>query len=297
MMVVRSASSDTRLNTMPGLLWGLAAGVLLGTALCIVAGQGRLAAAVEHAPTPMADAPAADAEREKAVAEEPADVPQDALVDEFESSLEDEFAKDEPGEVFDPLSGYNRAMTVFNDKLYFWFVRPVGQGYGFVTPQFVRRGFDNFFDNLLFPERFVNNLLQFKLVGAGVELVRFTANTTLGIVGLWDPAQYWFGLEARPEDFGQTLGNLGIGGGPHLVLPVFGPSNVRDAVGMIPDSFLKPVSYVEPPLAGVGIWAFDELNYASLHIGEYENLKHDALDLYPFLRDVYEQNRAKQISE
>ena len=111
--------------------------------------------------------------------------------------LEAEFEAAET-EVFDPLSGYNRLMTNVNDKLYFWLLKPVSQGYRKVVPEGGRLAVNRFFKNLLMPVRFVNNLLQLKPKRAGIELTRFTVNSTVGILGFGDPARKWFALEAYP---------------------------------------------------------------------------------------------------
>ena len=216
--------------------------------------------------------------------------------DEFEAGLEDEFAAEEKEEVWDPLSGYNRAMTGFNDFVYTWLLDPVARGYRFIMPEFARRGLANFFHNLMFPLRFVNNLLQVKFKGAGVELMRFTLNTTIGVLGLWDPAKVWFDLEPYEEDFGQTLGYWGVGAGPHIVLPFLGPSNLRDTFSLAPDWYLDPKRFIKPDVPHeYATRIFEEVNDTSLHIGEYENLKKDALDVYTFFRDSYEQYRIEQI--
>ena len=233
----------------------------------------------------------------------------DADFDEFE----DEFGDEEVADVFDPLSGYNRFMTGFNDKLYFWVLKPVATGYRWVIPEFARRGISNFFKNLYFPVRLVNNVLQFKFKNAGEETLRFATNSTIGLLGLWDPAKIWFGLEAHPEDFGQTLGVWGVGPGPHIVLPVLGPSNIRDTVALVPTwVYLNPINNfamvsdwvgfeevgdIEKTEVKLGMLALERVNETSFRIGEYENLKKDAIDFYPFLRDLYEQNRLKEIEE
>jgi len=223
---------------------------------------------------------------------------EDEEMDEFESEFEE--AKQE---VLDPLEGYNRVMTAFNDKLILWILTPIATGYRTVVPDAPRQGVKNFFHNLLFPLRFVNNLLQFKLVNAGEETLRFVTNSTIGVLGLWDPAKAWFGLQPHEEDFGQTLGFYGVGAGPHIVLPFFGPSNLRDTFAMVPDNFLDPTAQREPIgqtdsyLAEYGILTFKTINRVSLRPGEYESLKKDAVDFYPFLRDSYEQMRKKQIKE
>lgn len=229
--------------------------------------------------------------------------PADSGDDDF-GEFEEEFKKSDK-EVFDPLSGYNRAVTVFNDKLFLWILDPVAHGYRYVMPEPARRGVNNFFMNLLYPIRLVNNLLQFKIKNAGEETLRFVTNSTVGILGFWDPAKEWFGLEAHHEDFGQTLGYYGVGGGFHIVLPVLGPSNLRDTLSMYPDQYAKydgkyyldPLSYLEPTEVEWGVRAFDIVNYTSLHIGEYQSLKKDSFDWYLFLRDAYEQKREKEIKE
>ena len=232
----------------------------------------------------------------------------------FDDEFEDEFGAAEK-EVFDPLSGYNRVMTDFNDSLYVWVLDPVARGYQWVLPYAARRGVKNFFHNLLFPLRFVNNALQLKIKNAGEEFLRFSINSTIGIFGIWDPAKEWFDLEAHEEDFGQTLGYYGVGGGFHVVLPFLGPSNVRDMFSLYPDMQMDPVNYVEnrpynfpkqegeyqgvskQTLQEVDLTLLKIINRESLRIGQYANLKKDAIELYPFLRDVYEQNRAKLIKE
>jgi phospholipid-binding lipoprotein MlaA len=232
----------------------------------------------------------------------------------FDDEFEDEFAASEE-EVFDPLSGYNSVMTEFNDGFYIFVLDPVARGYRWVLPEVARRGVKNFFHNLLFPLRFVNNALQLKAKNAGEEFLRFSINSTVGIFGFWDPAKEWFGLEAHEEDFGQTLGYYGVGGGFHVVLPFLGPSILRYMFSLYPEIQMDPLNYVEnrpynfpqPEGENMGLsrktiqqyelTLLKTINRESLRIGQYENLKKDAIELYPFLRDVYEQNRAKLIRE
>ncbi len=211
--------------------------------------------------------------------------------------LDDEFEEESVPQVFDPLSGYNRFMTNVNDKLYFWVLKPVAKGYTFVVPELGRLSINRCFKNLLFPVRLVNNLLQLKIKRAGIESARFGMNTTIGILGFGDPAKRWLDLDAYNEDFGQTLGSYGVGSGFHLVLPIFGPTNARDVVGMIPDYFLNPTNYIGNVKYKVSINAVDKFNYTSIHLGEYESIKKDALDFYVFMRDAYEQNRKMKIEE
>ena len=219
------------------------------------------------------------------------------LQEDYDDEFDDDFEEETDSKIFDPLSGYNRFMTGFNDKLYYWAFKPVAQGYSFIIPEPGRLAINRCFRNLMFPMRLVNNLLQLKFKNAGIETLRFGVNTTVGILGFRDPARSYFNLNPCKEDFGQTLGRYGIGGGFHIVLPVFGPSNLRDAIGKIPDYFLNPINYIEDGYAAIGVNAFDRTNYGSLHIGEYEAIQKDALDFYILMRDSYEQNRKMKIKE
>lgn len=211
--------------------------------------------------------------------------------------LEDEFEPTSAETLIDPLSGYNRLMTQVNDRVYFWLLKPVARGYRAVVPEGARLAVGRFFRNLQMPVRFVNNLLQLKPKQAGTELARFSINTTVGVLGLGDPAAERFDLQPYPEDFGQTMGHYGISSGFHIVLPLLGPSNLRDALALVPDYYLEPLNAVEDFELRIAARVYERVNHTSLHIGEYESVKKDAVDLYPFLRDAYEQRRAKQIEE
>ena len=222
------------------------------------------------------------------------------------TDIDDEFDeefKSADKEVFDPLEGYNRWMTSVNDSFYTYVFDPVSHAYAFVTPKPVRVGISNVFHNLKFPIRFTNNLLQFKFDSSMKELGRFMINSSLGILGLFDVAKMG-GIEPQEEDFGQTLGYYGVGTGFHVVLPFLGPSNLRDAIGRSIDTLIAPTTnaslkYQIPNNAekALGLSSIYYLNKNSLHPGEYENLKKDALDVYTFFRDSYEQKRAKDIKK
>jgi len=209
-----------------------------------------------------------------------------------------EAAAEEPAPtVADPLEPVNRAIFVFNDKAYFWVMKPVAQGYRAVVPQGARVSVRNFFSNLGTPIRLANNLLQGKLKGAGTELLRFVINSTIGIAGLFDPAKTGFHIEKRNEDLGQTLGRYGLGQGFYIVLPILGPSSARDTVGLAGDYFAYPLTYIRDPWAETGVRAFKSENDLSLSIGDYEDLKKDSVDPYLAVRDAYVQNRAKKVRE
>ncbi len=224
--------------------------------------------------------------------------------DEDMDEFSDEFEEDEVEEN-DPLEGYNVWMTDFNDGLYTNVVDPVARGYKYIIPKGGRESVNNFFHNILYPIRLVNNLLQGKVANSGEETGRFVINTTIGLLGLFDPAKTYFDLDEHNEDFGQTLGYWGVGSGYHIVLPFFGPSNMRDMFSMYPDSQVNPIVYnsersynlVDNSDKSLGLTVYERLNYVSLHLGEYEDLKKDAVKLYPFLKDIYEQHRQKLIEE
>ena len=214
--------------------------------------------------------------------------------------LDDDFFDDEFEEeqiqIADPFSMWNRAMFHFNDKLYFWVLKPLARGYKAVTPDFFRTGVKNFFRNLTTPIRLVNCALQGKGEAFGIEFARFLMNTTVGVLGLGNPADNYPRL-IRPdeEDLGQTLGKYGIGNGFYIVWPVIGPSTLRDTIGRAGDWFLNPVSYIDPQEASWGVWSFDQVNQTSFRIGDYEVLKKAAIDPYIALRDVYIQFRTKKV--
>jgi phospholipid-binding lipoprotein MlaA len=199
----------------------------------------------------------------------------------------------------DPLEPMNRVFFHFNDKLYFWVLKPTSQGYAYFIAEDVRMCVRSFFKNLLAPVRIANNLLQGKVANSGIETARFVINSTLGIAGLADPAQHEFGLSPKPEDLGQTLGVYGLKEGLYICWPFFGPSTVRDTIGLAGDFLLSPVSYFawsEPGL-GVTVQVGREVNNTSLVLGDYENFKDSAIEPYIALRDAYRQHRNKKISD
>jgi len=213
------------------------------------------------------------------------------LLDEYEDTAE------EAPSVADPIYYFNYAMYAFNDKLYFYALKPIASGYKAITPTLVRNGINNFFHNLLFPVRFVNNLLQGKLVQASDEFGIFLVNSTVGILGFNQFAQKHLNMKTNNEDLGQTLGSWAIGDGFYLVLPLLGPSTLRDALGRAGDSFVTPVNYVEPWELYWGMTAIDKINQTSFRIGDYEALKKASLDPYVALRNGYLQHRKSQIRE
>jgi phospholipid-binding lipoprotein MlaA len=224
---------------------------------------------------------------------------------EGEGTLKTESAADEANaeegaedvSIADPIEPWNRLMFNFNDKLYFWALKPVARGYNAVVPEPVRVSVRDFFRNVAMPVRFVNSVLQGKIKGAGTELARFGINTTIGLAGFFDVAKSWFDLNAQDEDLGQTFGSYGVGGMMYIVWPFLGPSTVRDTVGFVGDSFLDVANYLNPFYIPMSIHAYDRINKTSLDLGTYEDLKESAIEPYTAFRDAYIQYRNGQIKK
>ena len=199
------------------------------------------------------------------------------------------------GNPHDPLEGYNRAMFGFNEGVDKAIVKPVASGYKTVMPEFARTGVTNFFSNLRDPWIGVNNILQGK-VGAGAsDFGRFALNTTVGILGLFDVASN-AGLEKHNEDFGQTLGRWGVGSGAYVVLPILGPSDVRDGLSLLfVDWHGDPLWYVGNVATRnelIGVRIVD----TRANLLDVSRLAEEAaLDNYAYVRDAYLQRRRSLI--
>lgn len=207
---------------------------------------------------------------------------------------EDDAAK----EVYDPIEPVNRFFFQVNDKLYFWGIKPVAEGYAWLLPKVIRESIANFFSNVFTPIRTANCLLQFNFRGVGTEVSRFAINTTVGLLGFMDPAYDKWEIARVNEDFGQTLGVYGVGFGPYIVIPFIGPSCPRDAAGMFVDSYFNPVNYYLTSFVSQaairGSWTVNE---RSLQLGEYESLKKSSLDPYVALRSAYYQFRENMVND
>lgn len=206
-----------------------------------------------------------------------------------------EFSEAKP--ISDPLEPWNRLIFFFNDRVYFALAKPVAQGYGLIVPEWGRVRVRNVFDNLRTPMRFVSCLFQGKMKGAGNELVRFFLNTTLGIGGMFDAADYNLQVKSTEEDVGLALGHYGIGEGFFIVWPFLGPSSVRDSVGIAGDFFLYPVSYITPFKDWLAVRSYQFENDVSLRIGEYEDLTESSVDPYVAMKDAYSEYRRNKVKE
>lgn len=202
-------------------------------------------------------------------------------------------------EINDPLESLNRVFFTFNDKLYFWVLKPVKKGYSAALPHSFRECLRNFFTNIAFPIRMVNTLLQGRVKDSGVVLERFLINSTLGIYGIADVAQAEFHISPRAADFGQTLGVYGVGAGIYLYLPLMGPLNLRDGVGFVGDSLVHPVVYFGNMslMEETAYYSLDQVNELSLSPDVYENLLEISLDPYVAARQAYYDYRRNKIEE
>jgi len=199
-----------------------------------------------------------------------------------------------PGTVEDPWEPFNRTMFEFNEDLDEYVLKPVAEGWDFIMPHPVQRGVDNFFDNLKFPVRFVNDLLQGELDPAAVTLSRFAVNTTVGIGGIFDWASD-MGLPKHSSDFGQTLGRWGSPPGPYIVWPVFGSSNPRDTVGLVADSYLDIASLFGDVWTLAGARVIQTVNTRSLLLEDIDTARGASLDFYIAVRSAYFQRRERLI--
>lgn len=200
--------------------------------------------------------------------------------------------------IADPLEPVNRGIFAFNNFVDIFLIEPVAKIYNAIVPDFARDGVQNFMRNLKSPLIVANSLLQGDFRHAGVATARFVINTTAGIGGLIDVAAAQ-GMPYRPEDFGQTLGVWGFGDGMYIVLPIIGPSSLRDGVGLAGDIYADPLR----------IWAFNEgeewvyytrnavdgLDTRARLVRAVEDLRRNSLDYYATVRSAYAQRRAALI--
>lgn len=206
-----------------------------------------------------------------------------------------------PDEPLDPLEPVNRGVYKFNRVADTYVLRPVAKTYRDYTPSEFRTGVSNFLDNLFYPTTIVNDFLQGKFAQGGKDTARFIVNTTLGIVGIMDVATP-LGLPRNDEDFGQTFGKWGMGEGVFLMLPFLGPSNARDLVGRVGDSFAGPTpmfnmadaytvtDYRVEDGAELALTGFGALD-ARANLLDADRYLDEQLDPYVFLRTAYLQNR------
>ena len=239
-----------------------------------------------------------------------AETSSDKPLDPFASADED------AGDEYDPWEPVNANIFAFNLKVDRYVLKPVAKGYDFILPDVVQVGVSNIFYNLRFAPRFLNNVFQGKLKGAGIEVGRFLINSTVGLAGFFDLATK-VNLVTPEEDFGQTLGFYGVKPGPYVVLPLLPPFTVRDFVGYVGDVFLNPINWLVIPIIEVddvpsviehqnrmttsiiqlGSRVGEIVNERSRNLQKYQGVEEATLDLYTAVRNAYLQKRAQAIRE
>lgn len=195
----------------------------------------------------------------------------------------------------DPWERFNRATFKFNDKLDRALLRPTARAYVKVTPRFVRTGVSNFFENLETVTTLVNDALQGKMGAAGHDTARFLLNSTLGLGGLFDPATA-AGIDKNDEDFGQTLGKWGVHSGPYLMMPLMGPTTVRDGLARIPDTFTDPSHYLEDDSTRYTITAVEIVDLRAGLLDLDAQLE-QSFDRYAFVRNAWMQRREFKVRD
>lgn len=190
----------------------------------------------------------------------------------------------------DPFEVYNRHMFEFNDRVDEYVVRPVAEGYVKVVPEPARDCIGNFFRNLGDLGNAANNLLQGKAYEASSDLCRVVINSTIGLLGCFDVATK-MGLTRSNEDLGQTFGRWGVGPGPYFVLPLLGPSTVRDTIGRVGDTYADPVTYIDSTIVAVTTQSVRVIDVRAGLLQASRLLEGAALDKYQFVRDAYLQRR------
>ncbi|MEE8400360.1 MAG: VacJ family lipoprotein [Desulfobacterales bacterium] len=221
--------------------------------------------------------------------------PEEMDWDDDDFDFEDDTISDVPAP--DPLAPWNRAMFHFNDRVYYWVLKPLAQGYKKIAPAPVRRGVKNIFHNLAAPIRFVSCILQGKGSAAGGEFAGFIANSTFGVFGIFDLTRSHPQLNPKEEDLGQVLGAWGFGNGFYIVWPFLGPSSLRDSLGQVGDRLLNPTTYMESAVLSTGVAGFEMINATSFRIGDYESIKEAAIEPYEAFRNAYLQMREKKVAE
>lgn len=201
------------------------------------------------------------------------------------------------GDDRDPLERINRAIYEFNDGFDKAIAKPVAQGYNKVMPRPVDKGVTNFFGNIEDVVTTINNLLQFKLKRTGSDAVRVLVNTTIGLLGILDVATS-MGFEKHDEDFGQTLGYWGVGNGPYLVLPILGPSTLRDTTGILVDNLaFDPIYMIDHIPTRNTLITIEAVDKRSDLLGASKVLEEAALDKYNFHKESYFQKRDYDIND
>jgi len=194
----------------------------------------------------------------------------------------------------DHAERFNRSMYKFNSALDHAILRPVARGYIKVTPHPVRTGVSNFFSNLGYTKTIGNDVFQGQFRDFGSDIGRLVVNTTIGVGGVFDPATR-FGLEKHDRDFGQTLGKWGLPTGTYLMLPLLGPSDLRDAVGLIPDRFMSIEGQISDPVIQASLIVADKVN-GRANLLPFDHVIDTAYDPYALVRNLWFQKRNYKVN-
>jgi phospholipid-binding lipoprotein MlaA len=194
----------------------------------------------------------------------------------------------------DPLEGFNRAMFGLNDILDSILLVPIARAYRFIMPETLREMGRNFFQNLNEPVVAINDLLQGDFSNAGVSVGRLAVNSTVGLFGFFEVAER-LDLKEHPADFGQTLHTYGVGSGPFIVLPFFGPSTIRDTVGSGIDTFLNPLSYVLDVETRMYLKVSEIVVKREAVLDQVDELRKGSVDFYSAVKSSWQQKRAQEL--
>ena len=193
----------------------------------------------------------------------------------------------------DPFQDLNEKTHNLNQSLDESIATPIAKVYRKVTPDFVEVGVTNFTDNIEDINIALNNLLQAKIKDGLSDILRFTINSTIGLLGFFDPASS-MGFQKHSEDFGQTLAVWGVSDGPYIVLPILGPSSLRDTLARIPEAFMTPLLLIDHDRTGYELTAIDLLDKRARYLGLESIVVGDE---YLFYRDAYFQSREFDIND
>jgi phospholipid-binding lipoprotein MlaA len=256
---------------------------VLGFGFALIVG---LSACAKNAPVSHKESPAPTG----------ASASSDASLDEpeYDELLDDEFEFAEEVESNDPFEGTNRSVLTFNRGLSRHVFDPMIRGYRFVVPEPARRGLHRVFVNFKAPSTLVNNLLQLRFEDSAKTLGRFVLNSTIGIAGFFDVG-IEAGWEHHESDCGQTLGRMGVGAGPYLVVPIFGPNTVRDGFGGVVDLFFQPLTYLIGPLQNIVLGIGSGFTTLDSRDAAMKSLEESSVDYYAALRSAFLQSRAAHI--
>ena len=194
----------------------------------------------------------------------------------------------------DPLESRNRSIYAFNENLDKAILEPAADGYDYITPNILQKGFNNFFGNLNYPVTIINQALQGNIAESLQDTLRFTINSTLGVFGLFDPATS-MGLTEHDEDFGQTLAVWGMKEGPYLMLPFFGPKTLRSLAGDLTDGLFNPLLHINDTNLKIKTNLINILQDRS-DLSTLEEELDNSFDPYQYIKDSYMQNREYKIN-